>query len=79
MSNKVLTLLATPGSKAMLQMPTGSGKTRTVMHAVVRWLSQEQAPVAPLALWLAHSEELCEQAAASFKVSWTAYGAGLRS
>jgi len=77
MSDAVLNLLAAPGSKGLLQMPTGSGKTRTAMHAIVRWLSQAETPARPVVLWLAHAEELCEQASASFKASWAAYGAGL--
>jgi DNA repair protein RadD len=77
MSDSVVRLLGKPGSKAMLQMPTGSGKTRTVMHAIAGWLSNYSAENTPLILWLAHSEELCEQAIASFRSSWSSYGRGM--
>jgi len=41
-------------------MPTGAGKTRTAMNVIAEQLREfpEQAVV-----WLAHNEELCEQAA----------------
>jgi len=74
MSDRVYALLAEGNRRAMLQMPTGSGKTRTVMHAVVRRLSALDRD--SLILWMAHSEELCEQAIESFRRSWLEYGEG---
>ena len=47
--------------KAILSLPTGAGKTRTTVHALVELLwdtTDENRPV----VWIAQSEELCEQA-----------------
>lgn len=68
-------VLCTSAGRAMVQMPTGSGKTRTVMDAIARRL--RASPVSGSFLWLAHSEELCEQAVGTFKRSWLQGGAGI--
>ena len=73
-SERVYKLLEAKGARAMIQMPTGSGKTRTLMHAIVRRLCTERT-MGPV-LWLAHSEELCEQAITTFKRSWISSGQG---
>jgi len=57
--------------RAMLHMPTGSGKTRTAMQvAAAHFRRLERATV----LWLATSEELCEQAASEFIETWEHVG-----
>jgi DNA repair protein RadD len=57
--------------RVLLHMPTGSGKTRTAMHIIVDHLrAQEPTTV----VWLAHSEELCEQAATEFQQAWKQLG-----
>jgi len=57
--------------RVLLHMPTGSGKTRTAMHISVDHLrAQEPTTV----VWLAHSEELCEQAATEFHRAWKQLG-----
>lgn len=57
--------------RAVLHMPTGSGKTRTAMHIAANYLrTQPQATV----IWLAYSEELCEQATEEFIKSWRCLG-----
>ena len=54
-------------SRVLLHMPTGSGKTRTVMRVVADiFLNNRDA----LVIWLAYSEELCEQAIEEFKEAW---------
>jgi DNA repair protein RadD len=60
--------LESPRSRFVVQMPTGSGKTRTAIEIICSYLnsSAENAIV----VWLAHSEELCEQAADSFLEIW---------
>lgn len=55
----------------LIHMPTGSGKTRTAMHLISRVLNHRQGKVV---VWLAHSEELCEQAAEEFEKSWKSLG-----
>jgi DNA repair protein RadD len=57
--------------RALLHMPTGSGKTRTAMNAVANYMRAREKGVV---VWLAHSEELCEQAAEEFAKAWTALG-----
>ncbi len=61
-------LLETPRSRFIIQMPTGSGKTRTAMEIVASQLnSREQADSV---IWLAHSVDLIEQAATCFEEVW---------
>jgi len=57
--------------RALLHMPTGSGKTRTAMTLVCEFLRRcpDKAVV-----WLAHSDELCEQAAEEFEKAWRHVG-----
>ena len=45
--------------RVLLHMPTGAGKTRTAMNVIVDHLRDREAAVV---VWLAHSEELCQQA-----------------
>lgn len=67
----------TPRYKTVVTLPTGAGKTRVAVQAVRDWLTARYDPeydLAPRAvvLWLAHTEELCEQAAACFRQVWEA-------
>lgn len=57
--------------RTLLHMPTGSGKTRTAMNVVANYLRNRNKGVV---VWLAHSEELCEQAVSEFKKSWKSLG-----
>jgi superfamily II DNA or RNA helicase len=52
-------------------MPTGAGKTRTAMNIIADHLRQNEPTVV---VWLAHSEELCEQAASEFETAWSFLG-----
>jgi DNA repair protein RadD len=59
----------------MVQMPTGSGKTRVAMEAIYDFLriktnKQEDISI----IWLAHTDELCEQAVESFEMGWKNIG-----
>lgn len=63
--------LQKPPRKALLHMPTGSGKTRTAMHVIARHLL-ERGPT--LICWLANSGELLEQAADEAERSWGMLG-----
>jgi len=56
-------------ARFIIQMPTGSGKTRTAVEIITQFLKVQAKP-GEVVLWLAHSEELCEQAAASFLDIW---------
>lgn len=68
---RVETLLSQEPRRALLHMPTGSGKTRTAMNAVANYLRSRDRGVV---VWLAHSEELCEQAAEEFAKAWESLG-----
>ncbi|MBT4352431.1 DEAD/DEAH box helicase [archaeon] len=60
-------------NKVMVHMPTGAGKTRTALEAssdFMRTIEEENFCV----VWLAHSEELCEQATSSFIEIWEKLG-----
>lgn len=57
--------------RALLHMPTGSGKTRTAMDIICSRLRQNEPSVC---LWLASSEELCDQAFDEFKKAWNFLG-----
>jgi len=54
-------------SRFILQMPTGSGKTRTAMEVITSFLN---AYPDSSVVWLAHSTELCDQAAECFLEVW---------
>ena len=57
--------------RAMLHLPTGTGKTRTAMSIVASHL---RARSKGLVLWLAATRELLEQAATEFELTWRALG-----
>ena len=57
--------------RVLLHMPTGAGKTRTAMNAIADHLRERESAVV---VWLAHSEELCQQAAAEFAKAWAVLG-----
>jgi len=57
--------------RVVLHMPTGSGKTRTAMHVVSRFLTAMEPSVI---VWLAASTELLEQAADAFQNAWARLG-----
>jgi DNA repair protein RadD len=60
--------LEIPRSRFIIQMPTGSGKTRTSMEIIAEHL--KRAPTGSVVVWLAHSSELCEQAFQCFIEVW---------
>ena len=68
---KVQSLLSGTKPRVMLHMPTGAGKTRTALHTVATALRQKEPC---LVVWLAYSEELCEQAVAEFQEAWSHLG-----
>src|SRR5262245_45989086 len=68
---RALELLRAPNSRFMLQMPTGSGKTRTAMELIASFLNEYPDRAV---LWLAHTEELCEQAVDNFIEVWRHVG-----
>lgn len=59
-------------SRVILQMPTGSGKTRTAMEVICDFFLQEKSEAT--IIWLANSSELCEQAVQCFDETWKFIG-----
>ena len=60
--------------RALLFLPTGAGKTRVTVEALVRSITAGEVdrPV----LWIAQSDELCEQAVQTWMTVWREYGDG---
>lgn len=58
--------------RGLLYLPTGAGKTRVTVEAIVRMLVADEltGPV----LWVAQSQELCEQAIQTWTDVWRAIG-----
>lgn len=63
-------------AKALVHMPTGSGKTKTSIEAIIDFIKIKLTyPHDPgTILWFAHSKELCEQAYDTFKSLWSFKG-----
>ena len=59
--------------RVVVHLPTGAGKTRIASHAAASVLNQQRAE-GKVFVWLAASEELCEQAAQSLTQAWCALG-----
>jgi DNA repair protein RadD len=71
LKNKVIAELEKGTERFLIQMPTGAGKTRTIVESLIvlaidRELFRRQRSI----VWLAHTEELCEQAIDTFKDVW---------
>jgi superfamily II DNA or RNA helicase len=62
-----------PRRRAVISLPTGAGKTRVAAETAVREvLAQESTN--RLVLWIAQSDELCEQAVQCFRQLWSNIG-----
>lgn len=59
-------------ARVLLHMPTGAGKTRTAMTTIADIL--RGLPDGQVVVWLAHSEELCDQAFDEAVKAWSAVG-----
>ncbi|MGW3246173.1 sacsin N-terminal ATP-binding-like domain-containing protein [Streptomyces sp. NPDC001070] len=71
-SNMYRLLVQETPQRAMLSLPTGAGKTRVAAEATIRAM-REGHLVGPV-LWIAQSEELCEQAIATWEFLWPHLG-----
>jgi len=60
--------------RIIAHMPTGSGKTRTTMELVSDFIRNQNDDNPTLVVWMAHSDELCEQAAQTFQATWDKLG-----
>lgn len=70
---KLISSLLTGTGRVMVHMPTGAGKTRTSIDAVFDYWKLSGLKRKNI-IWLAHSEELCEQAFETFCKIWTEKG-----
>lgn len=64
---QVLKKLELPLARILIQMPTGTGKTRTAMDIIVRLLNENNKL---LIIWFANKSELLEQAYETFMNLW---------
>ena len=69
--HKTLRLLEAPNCKCLIQMPTGTGKTRVAMEILAYVLNQN--PSARI-IWLTNKHELLEQAHDAFVRLWNHVG-----
>ncbi|HEX4962089.1 MAG TPA: DEAD/DEAH box helicase family protein [Thermoanaerobaculia bacterium] len=75
----VLETLQEPiGRRCIVALPTGSGKTRVAVESIAYWMfdrydRERELADRGTALWLAHTEELCEQACACFRQVWESH------
>ncbi|MFQ5880225.1 MAG: DEAD/DEAH box helicase [Dehalococcoidia bacterium] len=71
LKERMLQVLEQEGNKTrcMVTLPTGGGKTRIAVEAFVDWMQQRFAN-GQYMLWIAQSEELCEQAVAHIQQMW---------
>jgi superfamily II DNA or RNA helicase len=61
------------GRTVICSLPTGGGKTRVAIEAVVEWMNEllERGETeAPVIVWVAHTRELCDQAVEAFRAVW---------
>ncbi|WP_267278097.1 DEAD/DEAH box helicase [Arthrobacter sp. CDRTa11] len=76
-SKKIVDLLTggTKHSRGLVQLPTGAGKTRVAVESVIRDIKATPKEEHRLVIWVAQSEELCEQAIETWTYVWQAAGA----
>ena len=67
----IKTTLATPKNRVMLHMPTGSGKTRTTISYICRYLIEHDDTNV---VWFANTKELLDQAYSEFLKAWSNLG-----
>ncbi len=58
--------------RAMISLPTGSGKTRVAVQAIVEAIREDDFPGG--VLWVADRDELCEQAVEAWRQVWSSIG-----
>lgn len=69
----ILETLSSPDRRVVAHLPTGAGKTRIAAHAACRLLNDADGDNS-LVIWLASTEELCEQAADTLAAAWKHLG-----
>ena len=71
-TERIHTLVGASQRRGLLCLPTGAGKTRVAVEALVNEIREGglESPV----LWIAQTDELCEQAVQSWAYIWRAVG-----
>jgi DNA repair protein RadD len=71
---KLLRTLDGRAGRAIVTLPTGGGKTRVAVDTIRDWLTgrwrTQPSGAGNVVLWLAHTDELCEQATTCFREVW---------
>lgn len=71
---RLLSVLDKRAGRAIVTLPTGGGKTRVAVDTIADWLTkryrQSGSGMGNVVLWLAHTDELCEQATLCFREVW---------
>jgi superfamily II DNA or RNA helicase len=62
--------------RGLISLPTGAGKTRVAVESLVRHI-REDGLTGPI-IWIAQSDELCEQAVQTWSYVWRAVGPAQR-
>lgn len=74
-TDKIKALLRGVGpERGLVSLPTGAGKTRVTVEALVRGVTDGDIPVDRPLVWIAQTDELCEQAAETWSYVWRAIG-----
>lgn len=63
-----------PRRRAVVSLPTGAGKTRVTVEAAVQMVLKPEGSRRSV-LWIAQTDELCEQAVQAFRQLWLNVGA----
>ena len=58
----------------IVKMPTGAGKTRTMMEVICHFINERLNKERSLIVWIADREELCEQAINAMQEVWSHVG-----
>ncbi|MGO9463934.1 MAG: DEAD/DEAH box helicase [Isosphaeraceae bacterium] len=71
LKDRMLEVLARDGvrTRCVVTLPTGGGKTRVAVEAFIDWM-QPRFAAGKYLLWVAQSEELCEQAISCIDQMW---------
>jgi type I site-specific restriction endonuclease len=73
LKNSIVNILLGEDDRLLIHMPTGAGKTRTTIEALVDYW-RVKGESGNYLIWLADSEELCGQAEETFKELWELKG-----
>jgi len=72
----MLTEYSDDSSRALVALPTGSGKTRVVVESVIDWINNGKPgqPKKQFIIWMVDRKELCQQAFDTFRTMFLSKG-----